>query len=111
MKLHENPFCFSLMALSWLAGDTSACLAADLIVSAEIKHLTLYNLSTAHAPVLDKIPIAVLFAILLSRGAAQKHDGKHYSRKISFENRVGLHYSHFRVFSRSPYLENQSLTP
>ncbi|MGA8656026.1 MAG: hypothetical protein WB586_07730 [Chthoniobacterales bacterium] len=33
MKLHENSFCFSLLALSWLVGDTLA-LAADLIVSA-----------------------------------------------------------------------------
>jgi hypothetical protein len=33
MKLHENSFCFSVLALSWLAGEASA-LAADLIVSA-----------------------------------------------------------------------------
>jgi DNA-binding beta-propeller fold protein YncE len=33
MKLHENSFCFSVLALSWLAADASAC-AADLIVSA-----------------------------------------------------------------------------
>jgi DNA-binding beta-propeller fold protein YncE len=33
MKLHENSFCFSVLALSWLVGDTSA-FAADLIVSA-----------------------------------------------------------------------------
>jgi DNA-binding beta-propeller fold protein YncE len=33
MKLHENSFCFSVLALSWLAGDASA-FAADLIVSA-----------------------------------------------------------------------------
>ena len=33
MKLHENSFCFSVLALSWLAGDASA-FVADLIVSA-----------------------------------------------------------------------------
>ena len=33
MKLHENSFCFSILALSWLVGDASA-FAADLIVSA-----------------------------------------------------------------------------
>jgi hypothetical protein len=33
MKLPENSFRFSLLALSWLVGDTSA-FAADLIVSA-----------------------------------------------------------------------------
>jgi hypothetical protein len=33
MKLHENSFCFSVLALSWLVGDASA-FAADLIVSA-----------------------------------------------------------------------------
>jgi hypothetical protein len=33
MKLHENSFCFSVLALSWLAGDASA-FAADLIVTA-----------------------------------------------------------------------------
>jgi hypothetical protein len=37
----------------------------------------------------------VLLAIFLSRRAAQKHDGSQYSRKVFFENRVGLHYSHF----------------
>ena len=33
MKLHENSFCFSVLALSWLAGEAPA-FAADLIVSA-----------------------------------------------------------------------------
>jgi hypothetical protein len=51
-------------------------LALSVIDFSKIKHLTLHNLPTADAPVLYKIPIAMLFAILLSRGAAQKHDGK-----------------------------------
>jgi WD40 repeat protein len=33
IKLHENSFCFSVLALSWLAGDAPT-FAADLIVSA-----------------------------------------------------------------------------
>jgi hypothetical protein len=42
---------------------------------AKIKHLMLHNLATGHASVLHQIPISVLLAILLSRRAAQKHDG------------------------------------
>jgi hypothetical protein len=51
-------------------------LALSVIDLSKIKHLTLHNLATADAPVFHKIPIAILFAILLSRGAAQKHPDK-----------------------------------
>jgi hypothetical protein len=42
---------------------------------AKIKYLTLHNLTAGHASVLHQIKISVLLAILLSRRAAQKHDG------------------------------------
>jgi len=34
----------------------------------------------------------------------------HYSQKVTFENRVGLHYSHFSVFLQGALPENQRLT-
>jgi hypothetical protein len=34
----------------------------------------------------------------------------HYSQKAFFENRVGLHYSRFSVFSPDPLPDNQRLT-
>jgi hypothetical protein len=80
--LRQLPYCegSSLEDIDRFTPD----LALTVVDLSKIKHLPLHHLTASDSAVFDQIPIAVLLAILLSRRAAQKHDGMPFFTEILF---------------------------
>jgi hypothetical protein len=66
---------------------------------AELQHLALNDLAAGTAPVLDDIPITMLFAVFDAFVESQEHANQ-LSQKNSQEKILGLHYRRFRKTRR-----------
>jgi len=78
---------------------TTPGLMLAVIDLAEIQHLALNDLAAGTAPVLDDIPITMLFAVFDAFVESQEHANQ-LSQKNSQEKILGLHYRRFRKTRR-----------